>query len=369
MKRKKFLQSLVTSAVGTMLVRQGLSMPDPSLTNVPLKMPPYLKAGDNIGITCPASPIPTDELQLCKESINRWGFNVIYGHTVGKQWQRFGGTDEERAMDFQQMLDDEYINAILFGRGGYGVMRIMDRINWDKYVKKPKWLVGFSDITAIHCHMQSLYNIPTIHAGMGGSFKEVDDETVISLKNALINTKQEYKIPGYRLNRSGKTSGKLVGGNLSLITAMQGSKSALQTGGKILFIEDVSEYKYTIDRMMINLKRSGMLDNLAGLIFGAFTGMKTDTEEEFSLSIEEILYDKIKEYEYPVCFRFPAGHQKRNLAFKLGCRYELTVSKEYSLLNEVPIVVPKMNEMSIKDSMNHPVIDSNNILTDSSRIM
>jgi len=368
MKRKHFLQSFIPAALGSVLFKQAFALPDP-VTDLPMKMPAYLKPGDTIGITCPAGPMMADELKLCRKALDSWGFNIKFGDTINKKWQRFGGTDEERAADLQALLDDENINAILFGRGGYGVIRMMDKINWAGFAQKPKWLVGYSDITAFHCHVHSMYSIPTIHADMGNGFNSIEDDASLSLKNMLMGNKQEYRAPGHQMNRAGTVSGKVVGGNLSLLVAMQGSKSALNTAGKILFIEDVSEYKYTIDRMMMNLKRSGMLDNPAAVVFGGFTATKADSEEEFPMAVEDILYEKVKEYDYPVCFHFPAGHQRLNLALKLGCNYTLDVSKTNILLKEAHATSTIIELPNISDSTFSPTLDSTKILTDSLKLM
>jgi muramoyltetrapeptide carboxypeptidase len=340
MKRKDFLQRLAAASTGLLFTRLGFSKPDPVSPVLSSFAPPYLKPGDTIGITCPASPMDAADLLQCTNALSRWGFKFHYGQTVNNHWERFGGTDDERAADLQQMLDDDSINAILFGRGGYGVLRMIDKLNWDKFSQKPKWLVGYSDITAIHCHVHTLTGVPTIHADMGNGFGDQEDASSLSLKKMLMGEKQPYKTDTFELNRNGEAYGKLVGGNLSLITAMQGSKSALDTTGKLLFIEDVSEYKYTIDRMMLNLKRSGKLDNLAGLVVGGFTATKKDEEEvepikdKFLMTVEEIIFEKVKEYSYPVCFHFPAGHMKLNLALKLGVNYHLQVNSTNTLLTE-----------------------------------
>lgn len=362
MKRKDFLQRLAVASAGAFFAKTGLSRPDPIPLQIPTLTPPYLQPGDTIGITCPASPMDAKDLTECRDAIQRWGFNMAYGSTVNKHWQRFGGTDAERAADLQQMLEDDYIKAILFARGGYGVMRMIDKVDWSVFARKPKWLIGFSDITAFHCHIQSLYGIPTIHADMGNGFATVDDPAAVSLKRMLSGTRQPYQADVYYLNRTGTAIGKLVGGNLSLITAMQGSKSALDTAGKILLIEDVSEYKYTIDRMLMNLKRSGKLDNLAGLVVGGFTATKADTEDTFDMSVEEIILEKVKEFSYPVCFHFPAGHQQLNLALKLGAYYRLEVTESRIYLSEtVPpaaiIQLPVQDSIHFTDTI-RPVIDT-----------
>ncbi len=362
MKRKDFLQRLAAASAGLFFTKAGLGRPDPVVHTIPAFAPPYLKPGDTVGITCPASPMDAEDLLQCQNAVTRWGFKTSYGKTVSNHWQRFGGTDDERAADLQRMLDDDRINAILFGRGGYGVMRMMDKLNWEKFIQKPKWLVGYSDITAIHCQVHSLCGIPTIHADMGNGFSDEEDASSLSLKKMLTGDKQPYQAEPFALNRTGDAWGKLVGGNLSLVTAMQGSKSALDTAGKLLFIEDVSEYKYTIDRMMLNLKRSGKLDNLAGLIVGGFTATKKDEEEiepikdKFLLTVEELIFEKVKELNYPVCFHFPAGHQKINLALKLGASYHLQVSDSRTLLTEGTPPL-QMIQLPLQDTA-RPALDS-----------
>lgn len=362
MKRKDFLQRLAAASAGVFLSKTISARPDPVSVNVPALTPPYLQPGDTIGITCPASPMDAIELTDCREALKRWGFKTAYGNTVNKHWERFGGTDAERAADLQQMINDDAINAIMFARGGYGVMRMMDKVDWSAFARKPKWLIGFSDITAFHCHVHSLYGIPTIHADMSNGFSTVEDAAAFSLRKMLTGVRQPYLADAFNLNRMGTATGKLIGGNLSLITAMQGSKSALNTNGKILFIEDVSEYKYTIDRMMMNLKRSGMLDNLAGLVVGGFTATKADTEDTFDMNVEDIILEKVKEFHYPVCFHFPAGHQRLNLALKLGAYHRLDVTESNTLLTEVApsqnlIQMPFQDSLHIKDTL-RPIADS-----------
>ncbi len=333
MKRTDFLKTFVPAAIGSLLIKNAFSLPNKPIHTYQ-KMPPFLKPGDKVGVTCPASPSNTLRLHHCWETMESWGLKVQFGCTVGQTWEHFAGTDEERAEDLQQLLDDDGISAILFARGGYGVMRMLDKINWKKFVKKPKWLIGFSDITAFHCHIQTAFGIPTMHAVMAGGLRVSDDDASYCLKNCLFGKKQDYEVNGTPWNRPGTATAKLVGGNLSLIAAMQGCKDALQTDGKILLIEDVSEYKYTIDRMLVSLKRSGKLDKLAGLIVGGFTEMKTDKDETFTMSIEDIVLEKVKEFNYPVAFHFPIGHQNENVAVKLGCYYHLDVSKDKTVLSD-----------------------------------
>ena len=232
-------------------------------------------------------------------------------------------------------------------------MRIMDKINWEKFAAHPKWLIGFSDITAIHCHVNALYQIPTMHAQMANGFSAQANDSAESLRRALTGESIQYKFAGHKYNASGQTTAEMVGGNLSLIYAMQASESELQTDGKILLIEDVSEYKYTIDRMLLSLKRSGKLENLAALVVGGITGTREDSEKDYPVSIEEMVYDNVKEYRYPVCFHFPEGHQMLNMALKLGLPYQLTVSKTSCSLTEISM--PKYSSLVVPDNGSHSI--------------
>ncbi|TDH23112.1 LD-carboxypeptidase [Segetibacter sp. 3557_3] len=307
-----------------------------TVPDFPVALPPNLKAGDTIGITCPAGFVTPEKILNCAAILKNWGFRVCYGNTVGKQWMRFGGTDRERLEDFQTLLDDDNIHAVLFGKGGYGTMRIIDQVNWEKFREKPKWLIGYSDLTTVHLHVQANLGIPTLHGDMVTGMSGDYDRSSSTLFDALHGIPLQYAFRGSAMNRPGFATATLVGGNLSMIAACAGSKSDINTAGKILFIEEVSEYKYTIDRMLLNLKRSGKLDKLAGLILGGFTAVKVDQEETFQMSVEEIVYEKVREYGYPVCFNFPAGHMKDNCALKLGVPHELTVNQKEVTLVEIP---------------------------------
>ncbi|TAD92568.1 MAG: LD-carboxypeptidase [Bacteroidetes bacterium] len=338
MKRSAFLKTILPTGLALglakpLMAKRFISAADPVLPGG-IKVPRYLRPGDTISITCPASAVDAKDLEQCKTLLEQWGYRVKYGNTVGQHWQRFGGTDAERAADVQRLLDDSKTDAIMFGRGGYGIMRMMDKLNWSGFLKHPKWLIGFSDITAFHCHAHSALGVATLHADMGSGIRLPEDDAARSLKRALSGQAMRYHAPAHKLNRYGTATAPLVGGNLSLIYAMQGSKSALQTDGKILLIEDVSEYKYTVDRMMMNLKRSGKLDNLAGLVVGGFTATKEDTETSFNMTMEEVIFEKVQGYSYPVCFNFPSGHQKQNMALKLGCYHQFEVLKNGTSLSE-----------------------------------
>ncbi len=301
-----------------------------------IKLPSYLKHEDTIGIVCPAGFMSSEKAQACINTLQVWGYKVKIGKTLGSDSQNyFSGTDDERLNDFQQMLDDDEVKAILCARGGYGISRIIDDIDFKKFKNKPKWIIGFSDVTALHSHIHSNYKIATLHAPMASAFNDegYKNEFVLSLKNALQGKKIKYECAAHELNKKGEANGELVGGNLTLMAHLTGSSSDIKTKGKILFLEDVGEYLYNIDRMFYQLKRSGKLDKLAGLIIGGFTDMK-DTERPFGKPVYEIISDVVKEYDYPVCFGFPVSHGKENYALKTGSGYQLKVSKNKVVLEE-----------------------------------
>ncbi len=289
-------------------------------------IPPYLKPGDTIGIVCPAGYMPFEKAQTCIETLTVWGFKVITGKTLGNQFHYFSGTDEERLQDLQQMLDDKNIDAILCGRGGYGTGRIIDRLDFTRFVKRPKWIIGFSDITVLHCHLFSNFKIASLHAPMAAAFNdgEFKNQYIESLHNALLGKKADYTTTGNSFDQEGKAHGLLLGGNLSLLVNLLGTSSDIKTKNKILFIEEVGEYIYSADRMLYQLKRSGKLDNLKGLIIGKFSEMK-DTTIPFGQTIQEAIKDLVKEYKFPVCFDFPVSHEKENYALKIGAKYKLKV--------------------------------------------
>jgi muramoyltetrapeptide carboxypeptidase len=298
--------------------------------------PPYLEKGDTIGIVCPAGYMAAEKVQTCISTLKEWGYAVKLGKTIGGDSSTyFSGTDEERLADFQQMLDDDEVKAVLCGRGGYGTGRIINKISFKKFRKRPKWIIGYSDITVIHSHLYSNFDISSLHAPMAGAFngEGYKNEFVLSLKNALEGQAANYSCAVHEFNRNGKGSGELVGGNLALLAHLTGTGSDIETKGRILFIEDVGEYSYNIDRMLYQLKRSGKLYKLAGLVVGGFTDMK-DTERPFGKTVHEIIRDIVASYDYPVCFDFPVSHTDRNYALKIGVKYRLKVSKKGARLEE-----------------------------------
>ena len=294
-----------------------------------MKTPPYLKKGDTIAIVAPARKIAKEELQFAIDTFKKWGLKVVLGKNLLKTHHQFSGTDEQRTADLQQALDDKNISAVISARGGYGTLRIIDRLNFSKFKKNPKWIIGYSDITVLHSHIQNNFGIQTIHGTMPINFSK-NEEAVESLRKALFGEPLSYSFPKNKLNRKGNCKGELIGGNLSLLYALCGSSSDIDTKGKILFIEDLDEYLYHIDRMMLNLKRSGKLKNLAGLVVGGMTDMKDNTIP-FGKNAEEIILDAVKEYKFPVYFGFPAGHIERNLALKLGSKVIIEQNTEVIL--------------------------------------
>lgn len=287
-------------------------------------IPPYLQKGDTVAIVATARKISMEELQPAIDIINAWGLKVALSKNVFYSDNQFAGTDEERATDMQWALDDENIKAVICARGGYGTVRIIDKLDFTNFVKHPKWIVGYSDITVLHQHINQNFGVASLHATMPINFTK-NQEATESLRKALFGEELNYSVPAHSLNRNGEASGELIGGNLSLIYALCGSKSDIETKGKILFIEDLDEYLYHIDRMMMNLKRSGKLQHLAGLIVGGMSDMKDNTIP-FGKTAEEIIFDAVKEYNFPVCFNFPAGHIDRNLAIVMGKGIKLEVS-------------------------------------------
>lgn len=299
-------------------------------------IPPYLKPGDTIAITCPAGYMSYDRALTCIQTLQSWGYKVKTGATLGSASSNyFSGTDQERLKDCQQFLDDPTVKAILFARGGYGSSRIIDQLNFKRFEKFPKWIIGFSDITVWHNHIYSNFKIASLHAPMAGAFNDggADNEYIGSLHQAIEGKKANYSIPVHELNRKGEAIGELVGGNLSLLAHCTGTASDIKTKGRILFLEDLGEYLYSIDRMLLQLKRNGKLDKLAGLIVGGFTEMK-DTERPFGKTVYEIIHDAVKEYVYPVCFGFPVSHATENYALKVGVGYKLKVGKGKVSLEE-----------------------------------
>lgn len=292
--------------------------------------PPFLKKGDIIGITATARKISVDELEYAVKSIESKGFKVQFAPNLFAVENQFAGSDEQRKNDLQCLIEDKNVKAILIARGGYGTMRIIDKIDFSALRENPKWIIGYSDVTVLHSAL-NLQNIASLHATMPINFSK-NEEATNTLFNIINGEKISYTYDyeasvNKNLFKKGTTTAPIVGGNLSLLYAMQGSKTDINTKGKILFLEDLDEYLYHIDRMILSLKRAGKFDDLAGLIIGGMSDMK-DNAVPFGQSAEEIISHHLKDKNYPVCFDFPCGHIDRNLALPLGIEANLIISEE-----------------------------------------
>ncbi len=301
-----------------------------------ITIPPYLKAGDKIGICCPAGALSKEAIQPMITNLEFWGFEVVVGETVGTNHFKYADTDAKRLKDFQKMLDDDSIQAILFGRGGYGFVRIIDYVNFTKFCKAPKWLLGYSDITVLHSHLHSNYKIASIHGHMSAGYQAeyFDNESTMSIYHALTGTPTKIEIPTKAENEINSGTGILIGGNLALLSDLVGTASDINTDGKILVIEDTGEHKHSVDRMLWQLMRNGKLDKLAGLIVGSFTD-SPDQDAAFGMNEYQMVWEKVQQFSYPVCFGFPVGHQPKNRALKFGVMHTLTSNKNSIVLEEV----------------------------------
>ena len=292
--------------------------------------PNSIQKGDTVGLIALACKV---NFEILKPAIawmeNVWGLKIILGESLTSEYHQFAGTDTIRANDFQTMLDNPEIKAIFSARGGYGSSRLLDSIDFTAFQKQPKWVIGFSDITAVHCHIHTL-NIESLHATMPKIFlQEGGEESLESLKKILFGEETNYKIEPHKLNRLGVGEGQIIGGNLAILIHVIGSKSDINYDGKILFLEDINEYLYNIDRMMIQLKRSGKLQNLAGLIVGSFSDCQ-DNQVPFGKTAYEIIEEAVADYDFPVCYGFPVGHEVDNWAIPCGRRLSLSV-EEYGV--------------------------------------
>jgi muramoyltetrapeptide carboxypeptidase len=273
-------------------------------------IPSFLQPGDQIAIVATAGKITSAELTPALTILKKWKLDVLLSSTLYNSSHQMAGTDEERKKGLQEMLDHRTVKAILCARGGYGTTRFIDQLDFSLFKKYPKWICGFSDITALHLHLYQL-GFQSIHGTMPILFSKNSSEALESLKNTLLGKINPLVVSSNPLNKKGKKSGELVGGNLSLLVHVIGTKSDVNMDGKILFIEDLDEYLYHLDRMMVQLKRAGKLKNLAGLVVGGMTQMK-DNPLPFGKTIYEIIADAVKEYSYPVAYGFPIGHISDN---------------------------------------------------------
>jgi len=297
-----------------------------SAGTTPELIPPFLKKGDVVAITCPAKKLPgpmTDAVVL----LESWGLEVVTGATLSASYHQFAGDDQLRALDFQRFIDNDDIKAIIAARGGYGTVRMIDMVDFSYFKTHPKWIVGFSDITVLHAHLYANFNTQTIHGQMPVNIPDASKYSLETLRRALFGEEIIYTIKSNYLNRRGSGTGKLVGGNLSLLVSVLGSVSDYQYDGNILFVEDVGEYLYSVDRMLRTLDRAGKLKNLAGLIVGGFTDLK-DNDIPFGQTVPEIVMEIVRKYHYPVCFDFPAGHIVNNQSLVLGKKLRLEVTSD-----------------------------------------
>jgi muramoyltetrapeptide carboxypeptidase len=340
MKRNDFLRTLLPAALaGT--VPFSVAAADPN--NHPVIIPPYLSTGSRIGIVAASGAITETELAPCLRKLTEWGYEFRISDTVGKQWNGFAGTDAERLQALQSMLDDPELDAILCARGGYGLIRIIDQLRFTRFRKKPKWVIGFSDVTVLHAQLNSVVGVASLHSKMCNSFPEdwlaaepEQRQSIEQIQQCLSGQKMEYRSPAHPMNKLGKATGKLVGGNMKTLEALLHSRSDLQTDHCILFLEDTGEYAYSIDRLFWTFQRAGKLDRINGLIVGGFKVKKDEDADGFSLSVPEIVLEKLADCPFPVCFDFPVGHQKHNLPLKCGVSHRLEVTETGVSLQSLP---------------------------------
>jgi muramoyltetrapeptide carboxypeptidase len=291
-----------------------------------MEQPPFLKPGDTIGIIAPSRKISPEALQPSLKLFESWGLKVVEGNNLYADCDQFAGTDAQRRHDLQDMLDDENIKAVMCARGGYGTIRIMEGLNLETFQNRPKWIIGYSDITVLHSYFAVTLGCPTIHAIMPVNFNDETGETPSwqTLRELLFGKVPSYEVDAHAFNKPGVARGKVVGGNLSVLYSMAATPLDVDTRDCILFIEDLDEYLYHIDRMMMNLKLSGKLSHLRGLVVGGMSDMKDNTIP-FGKDALEIIADCVKEYDYPVMFGFPAGHTETNMPLIFGKEAELRV--------------------------------------------
>ena len=292
-----------------------------------MKTLPFLIPGAKIRIVSPAGKCTEEQIMPAVNWLKENGYQVELGRNVFGTHYQYSGLDQERLSDLQEALDDPEAKAIICSRGGYGTIRLIDQLDFSRFRKHPKWLVGYSDITILHNRLH-LSGFPTIHGAMCRSFfpeNGIPTESLLSLMDLLRGEKPEYKVASSAGNHPGTETANLVGGNLSLLYSLSGTPYELDTAGKILFIEDIGEYLYHIDRMMVSLRLAGKLKYLAGLVVGQFTEVK-DNEDPFGNTVEAIILDAVRDYDFPVCFNFPAGHGQPNLALRFGSLWKLKVT-------------------------------------------
>lgn len=346
MNRKDFLSGILPLTISLPALAKGRhSSSTGRFAQAPLayQIPPYLRAGDTIGICCGSGYIEPREVQPSVILLEQWGYKTLIGQTVGLQDGSFGGTDAQRTKDLQDMLDNPEVKAILFARGGYGLVRIIDDVDFSGLIRSPKWLIGFSDVSVVHAHVHTNCRVATLHSKMCNSFPEnfaaadgLVQASIDSIQAALSGqTKMSYTGPNAVMHRVGTAEGVLIGGNFRTLENLAGTRSDFTTDGKILFIEDVEEYYYNLDRMMMNFRRTGKLTRLKGLIAGGFVRMMDDPKEPFGKTHYDIISSHVQDFDYPVCFDFPVGHLPENYAYKCGVMHRLEVTESGVRLYEI----------------------------------
>lgn len=296
-----------------------------------MEKPSTLKKGDKVAIVSTARKISKTELEPAISILKSWGLEPVFGDNLFMEDHQFSGTTEQRIDDFQNAIDNKEIKAIFCARGGYGTVQLIDKINFSNFKKNPKWIIGYSDVTVLHNHINQNLGIQTLHASMPINYATNTNEALESLKETLFGALPIYHVELHELDRLGVAEGELVGGNLSIIYSLTGTSSQLDTKDKILFIEDLDEYLYHIDRMMMNLDRAGMLSGLKGLIVGSMTDMHDNTVP-FGKTAVEIIAERVSKYNFPICFDFPAGHINDNRSLMMGSEVKLSVESEFSIL-------------------------------------
>ncbi len=295
-----------------------------------MRFPKPLIPGDKVAIVATARKISLEEIQVATVLLEKWGFVAVVGTSIGLEFDQFAGTDQERAMDFQQQLCNPEIAAIWCARGGYGTVRMLDLLDFSDFEKQLKWIIGYSDVTVLHSHIHQL-GVATLHGPMPIDVMNTTNISASSMRDFLLGNSVSYEVKSAKENRTGMAKGTLVGGNLSILYSLCGSPSALDTKGKILFIEDLDEYLYHIDRMIQNLKRNDMFKGLKGLVVGGMTKIH-DNSIPFGKTVKEIVLEAVQEYDFPVAFDFPAGHLEDNRPLVLGTEVVLTVSAKRTIV-------------------------------------
>ena len=292
-------------------------------------IPPYLKRGDKVGVVAPANKVDREKTLSGTQILEKWRLEVILGLHVFNSYHQFSGTDEQRLADLQSMIDNPDIKAIFMARGGYGSTRIVDRINYNSLQLNPKWICGFSDITAFHLSLYR-HDIASLHSPMPSTFHYSNSNSMEKMRQFIFGESIVIQTGQHPENRIGEARGRIVGGNLSVICTSIGTSSEISTPGNILFIEDVGEQLYHLDRMMVQLKRTGLLSGLAGLIVGQFSEME-DNEVSFGLNSNQIIHSHIQEFDFPVAYNFPIGHTSENIPIPIGMEAVLTVDENSTL--------------------------------------